>query len=62
MKTLIAATVASALLLASSATLAGSPPAEPEVVPILTDLGMLGMAMALAGFALRFITRRAGKS
>lgn len=49
-----------AVTLASAQAFAGGIPTEP--VPIVSDLGMLGMSVILAGFAARFIAKKIKQS
>lgn len=48
------------LTLSSAQVFAGTAPSEP--VPIVSELGMLGMSLILAGFAARFIAKRIKRS
>jgi hypothetical protein len=49
-----------AAVLASAQAFAGSVPTES--VPMVSELGMLGMSVILAGFAARFIAKRVKKT
>lgn len=41
---------------------AGNAPSAPVQVPIMTELGLLGMSVILAGFVARFVARKVNKS
>lgn len=44
--------------LGTAAAVAGGPPVEPVQVPIMTDLGLIGISLVVACYAGRAIARR----
>lgn len=55
-------TAISLVVLASAAAHAGQPPVSVASAPTISDLGLVGVSVALAGFAARFLAKRARRS